>query len=456
MADPTTRPLPPELEFIIIDHLFSHKPALASCSLVCSRWLPPSRRHLFRHITIKPAMRLNPSPLETFLRILQDSGEVYPEWAIGPCIENLALDGSILKDPRLTPTLTCSLSLLRRLLSNLPRLASLCLRYLLMSDDLVEESGAQHAGRLDFKLDDLIVYGCTAEGHDPHHFLVLICMFSSIDSLVVTRWGRFMPQFVSSFSSSVLSPPIVRSLEINWTDEPVPPAIYALLTDSPSVANGHLTRMSLDTLSRSELHRFSNFARVAGAAFHEVVLRANSQLFDPSEMLGSVSLETCTALRSLVLSMELTLDDDNASGGLHADDTREVFSAYTEFFRRHRDTFSLLTTIRFEVQPVGQWMLDAFVRVAQDTFPECVGRMTQTVSAEEAEHNRRLWESLEDVLSGFPVLERVEFVLYDMDREALTEEAKDQLRHALEGRLPRLWPSGVAQLVFETFVNHPL
>lgn len=101
-------------------------------------------------------------------------------------------------------------------------------------------------------------------------------------------------------------------------------------------------------------------------------------------------------------------------------------------------------------------MLDAFVRVAHDTFPRWPEKVIQVVSAEEAEQNRAVWTSLEDALRPFPALERVELVLYEREGEMLEEEAKVELRDALERRLPRLWPSGVAQLVFEFFVYCPL
>ena len=168
--------------------------------------------------------------------------------------------------------------------------------------------------------------------------------------------------------------------------------------------------------------------------------------------MDGVSLGKCGALRSLVLCIQPTFDNDAASGESHTDDTREKLSTYTRFFQRHRGVLPMLTTIRFEMQPVGLWMLDAFVRVARDTYPKWPEKIMKTVSAGEAEQNRELWASLEDALLRFPALERVEFVLYERGRGILTEEAKLELRNTLEGRLLRLWPSEVAQLVFETFV----
>ena len=154
--------------------------------------------------------------------------------------------------------------------------------------------------------------------------------------------------------------------------------------------------------------------------------------------------------------MEPTFNDDAAVGDEHADDIRDKLSAYARFFQRHGDLLPLLTTIRFEMRPTGGWTLDAFVRIAQDTFPEWPERVVQVVSTEEAERNRQVWVLLEDALRGYPALERVEFVLYGRDRERLTEEAKDGLGNALERRLPGLWSIGVVQLEFEEFVNRPL
>lgn len=154
--------------------------------------------------------------------------------------------------------------------------------------------------------------------------------------------------------------------------------------------------------------------------------------------------------------MRPIFDDHASSGASHAEDIRGALSAYARFFHGHRGALPLLATIRFEIQPAGQWMLDAFVRVAHDTFPRWPEKVIQVVSAEEAEQNRTVWTSLEDALRPFPALERVELVLYEREGEMLEEEAKVELRDALERRLPRLWPSGVAQLVFEFFVYCPL
>lgn len=44
--------LPAELVDIVIDHLFDDKPSLRACALVSSTWLPTSRYHLFRSITV--------------------------------------------------------------------------------------------------------------------------------------------------------------------------------------------------------------------------------------------------------------------------------------------------------------------------------------------------------------------------------------------------------------------
>ena len=175
---------------------------------------------------------------------------------------------------------------------------------------------------------------------------------------------------------------------------------------------------------------------------------------------SELSLSTCTALRSLVLCIHPLFDETPSASHLHAADTRETLAVYTQLFHGHRGVFeSTLTTLRLELLPAGSEMLDAFVRVARDTFPEWPEKtVMKTVSAEEAEHNRQMWTALEDGLCALSALERVELVLYERPEhnEILTEEAKAELRTALEGRLPRLWPSGAVRLVFETFVYRAL
>ncbi|KAJ7923811.1 hypothetical protein B0H13DRAFT_2400574 [Mycena leptocephala] len=60
--------MPPELSDCIIDFLWDSQPGLRACSLVCSKWLPSSRHHLFDSITIRPDLR--------FLTLFQSPGNV--------------------------------------------------------------------------------------------------------------------------------------------------------------------------------------------------------------------------------------------------------------------------------------------------------------------------------------------------------------------------------------------
>ncbi|KAM5531609.1 hypothetical protein V8D89_014724, partial [Ganoderma adspersum] len=444
---PTKCLLPPELEFIIIDHLLSNKPALASCSLVCSRWLPASRRHLFQDVVVNPSMRLNPDSFADFLSTLEYSGGGNIEWAIGPCITKLTFDG--IWDLRLV--LTCPLSLLCAFLPRLPQLASLFIKKLVVLD---EYAPAERREIARFKLDELVVDRCSAQGYDdPRHLLALLSRFSSIRSLTVDGWWVWKPDSVPAFSLDTFSPPLIHSLTLKWLRPVCARAIYALLASSPSATNGCLTRVSLFGGSPEDFAAFSDFARIPGPAIRELELHVLPHLPGPLDMFRELSLTTCTALRSLVLCIQPLFDDD-WPGHLHADDTREMLAAYTHFFHRHRDVFPALRVVRLEMRPEGQEMLAAFVRVARDTYREWHERAVQTVSAEEVEQNRDVWAALEDALCGLPALERAEFVLYEWleHNEILTDEAKAELRSALEGRLPRLWPGGIVQLVFEVFV----
>ncbi|PIL23386.1 hypothetical protein GSI_14697 [Ganoderma sinense ZZ0214-1] len=125
-----------------------------------------------------------------------------------------------------------------------------------------------------------------------------------------------------------------------------------------------------------------------------------------------------------------------SSGQWHADDTRETLTVYTQLSHSHRGAFSALTTLRLELRPAGSEMLDAFVRIAGDTFFDWLMKLTRTVSADEAEQNRLVWAALEDALCVFPAPERVELVLYERPEynEILAEEAKAELRTARGAR----------------------
>lgn len=53
LTDPTSLPhLPPEVVDVILDHLASHPRTLRRCSVVARAWLPRSRHHLFRRLSI--------------------------------------------------------------------------------------------------------------------------------------------------------------------------------------------------------------------------------------------------------------------------------------------------------------------------------------------------------------------------------------------------------------------
>lgn len=58
--------VPPEIVDRIIDFRHHDRRTLAQCSLVCTKWLPAARFHLFRSIFIKRQKRLE--ELSTFIR----------------------------------------------------------------------------------------------------------------------------------------------------------------------------------------------------------------------------------------------------------------------------------------------------------------------------------------------------------------------------------------------------
>jgi hypothetical protein len=58
VSAPTIVKLPAELMDRIIDFLHSDKRTLSACSLVCKSWVPSSRYHLFRDLTIPAKFEL--------------------------------------------------------------------------------------------------------------------------------------------------------------------------------------------------------------------------------------------------------------------------------------------------------------------------------------------------------------------------------------------------------------
>lgn len=469
-------PLPIDLDLIIIHYLLDDKPTLASCSLVCSRWLPPSRKHLFKDIAIKGANHPTPGSLADFFRIVEHSGAVNPEWAIGPCLKKFKLDGRVTdqESSLRSPTVTCTLSVLRALLSALPNLASLYVMKSLILDDTPQEPTAGQCHLSPFELDELTICQCTAPTEDPYPLFALICMFSSIGSLSVDRWGKWRPNPLPAFSLAPLSPPVVRSLVIGLVRDPVAArALYALLASSPSVADACLTRISAYACDYDDVVLFTGLVNLTGPALRDVELRVEEADICPDRksslssafahpgfrtqlacltVLGGILLTTCATLSSLTLSFECSFDDSSMQD---AEDTRNMLGLYTTILRTHRNIFVELTAVRLEMRPTGQDMFDAFVRVVRDTYRVGREEMVHIVPPPEADQNRVAWEFLEDALCDFPALKHLELVLYETSRPGgtLPEAGKADLRSALAGRLPRLWPSETAQLVFETLVD---
>ncbi len=94
MTDHIDWRLPSDLEFIIIDYFLDDKVTLASCALVCSRWLIPSAANTYsRTVTIKSANHdLSPDPLVDFLKVVEHSEGVNSEWAFGKNLKRFKLE----------------------------------------------------------------------------------------------------------------------------------------------------------------------------------------------------------------------------------------------------------------------------------------------------------------------------------------------------------------------------
>ena len=449
--------LPPELDSMIIDYLLDDKPALASCSLVCSRWLPRSRKHLFRAIVVEPSRRRGPHyELKDFLEALKRSRECNPEWAIGTSIKNVMIDG---------PGLTCPLSFLWTLVSDLPQLSSLHLADLVVLDDLSQEVYGLQSQRARFKLDKLFVSDCIAQAGDLKHILGLLCMFSSIRELSMMNLWHFKGNRSLTPSLTAFAIPTIQSLSVDSvSDFHVMGVFYTLLTDSPSVKNAHLTRIVLSVWTEEELSVFSDFARFAGAALQEVELHAGIDYLDhqdgkrrPSSVLLDLpftchvsafdawSLPTCPVFRSLVLCIECNIAVNPPSPSmarLNAERTPWTLGANARILQRHRDAFPALTILRLEMLPGDQRMAEALIHATWGgNRGQVQGDTAQSLTEDVLDE--WMWESLEDVVCGFPVLKHMELACTG----DLMEGTKAELRDALEKRLPRLWQSGTAQLV---------
>jgi len=98
---PLCRTIPQELVDLIIDHVYSDKPTLAACSLVCRSWLVSTRHHLFSTVCLSQTQNalafceLLESPLVTiqpFVRSLQISSIYGTRWIdeVIPRLEGLS------------------------------------------------------------------------------------------------------------------------------------------------------------------------------------------------------------------------------------------------------------------------------------------------------------------------------------------------------------------------------
>ena len=270
MSHSTNRPLPAELEFIVIDHLSTDKPALASCSLVCPRWLPHSRRHLFHVITVK-LKPSNPNRLLDFLEVINSSREFNLERVpIAAYITKLTLDGRFWKPHT---SLTCSLSLLYAILSGLPQLTSLHLTALLLSDKPSHEFTL--GDNLRFNIDEFVIVGCCkGDNDDPYLLFALLSKFSTIHSLAIVGWYLWRRHALPTLSLDAFAPPTVRSLTLVDNSPVVARALYNLLAVSPSVTDRKLTHINIFPDEPEGFGVFSAFAKIHGQALRKVELHA--------------------------------------------------------------------------------------------------------------------------------------------------------------------------------------
>ena len=270
MSHSTSRPLPPELEVVVFNHLSIDKPALASCSLVCLRWLLHSRRHLFRTNTLKPKPS-NPNRLLDFLQVVNNSRKFNLEWVpIGPCITKMTLDGRFWK---LHTSLTCSLSLLYAILSALPQLTSLHLPALLLSDKPSHEFTL--GDNLRFNIDEFVIVGCCkGDNDDPYLLFALLSKFSTIHSLAIVGWYLWRRHALPTLSLDAFAPPTVRSLTLVDNSPVVARALYNLLAVSPSVTDRKLTHINIFPDEPEGFGVFSAFAKIHGQALRKVELHA--------------------------------------------------------------------------------------------------------------------------------------------------------------------------------------
>ena len=410
-------------------------------------------------------MHLCPDGIADFIRTLQDSGTRHSEWAIGPYVKKIIVDGRLVPwnlDLRMS-TFVCPLSLLSVLLSRLPRLTSLRLSKVLISNDIMPSPNAD-AGLCDrprFTLDELVLSDCSAPAHEPHHLPALICLFSNIGSLWVVRWGKSRPGPRHIFPSAASSPPVVRSITIEDVSDVIAVhAVYALLSRSLAVSTGHLARVAVHAAEENQLSAFSGFAGAARRLFSELELhvvrpsRERRSLFSvsgvpltaPTPVLSAMPLAPCTALRLLVLHIEYYPSDWSFG---NCQSVSNILHAYARLLREHRSAFPVLASVRLGI---GPRMFNAFRDAAIDNDAEAHRNAGRT-SAEGVQQNRDVWESLDGALRKFSALKSVEFMLYEEPSlwKDLAEDEKIKLRGALKRRLPALWrtQSGAAQLVFE-------
>lgn len=267
--------LPPDLEFTIIDHFMDDKATLASCSLVCSRWLLPSRKYLFQDVTIQLVNHSSLDPIAGFLYIIESSREMNPEWAIRTYIKKLRLEGR----PNSrgydvgTPAASFTLSAIRALLSKLPHLASLYMTKSVILDNASQKPNEKQAQYPRFELDELSIFECTTYSQDPRPLLSLICTFSRIGLLSVDRWGQWRPRPLPVFPPPPFSPPVIRSLAVELVEEVAARALYALLASSPSVVSAYLARISVYVAKWEDIQRLADFANLAGTALRAIELR---------------------------------------------------------------------------------------------------------------------------------------------------------------------------------------
>lgn len=309
---PSAQKCPPEISDMILDFLHlgiankgdvtANKAALRVCSLICREWLPSTRYHLFRTVTIEC-----PSKVDAITTMLSE----HP--GLGFYAKELVVCPFSFYNPVTYDITKC--------LSYIPHIQNVTFKVMdwFMWDHLyVSPTVMPNVRRLTLSS----VNNCTWK-----HFLQLLSLFPALEFLHVGCADICSHERVTDdnravieacrrrFVESLKSYPCLREFSVDMVREDTVGTLFACARDSPAFKQVESFRVSCE--SRNAVMEVGSFLQTVGpfGLLRRLHLSISEVVFDKfsvEEFSKHLSLHSCFSLESLTLTIAIDIEKEES------------------------------------------------------------------------------------------------------------------------------------------------